>query len=137
MDHLTQVIELEIELQRIAVEGENIFKYYNENSEKKLILIGEYNKFKDKVVNSSIANSYKNSMLGSANEYLNKLTPPSSENKAADSLLYLIVGVLAGAVFVDFLGKSWANFEEGMVDGLTKGLYNGTVNVNGQTGPTL
>jgi len=124
MDHHAQVIELEIELQKLAVEGEHVIKYYNENSDKKLALIDGYNKFRNRIINSNISNFYKNSMLGSINEYLNKLTPPSIENKNSDSLLYLIVGALAGAVFVDFIGKGLSNFEEGLANGIVKGLNN-------------
>lgn len=125
MDHLTQVIEKEMELQELAVEGENVIQYFNENPEKKQVMVDKYHKLRDDIANSDIPNAYKDPMLGSINKYLNKLNPNHQENKNQDLLLYGILGAVAGVMLVHGLDKLMKNMEEKIADGIIGGIYKG------------
>lgn len=128
MDHLIKVIEREKELQRLAVDGENILSYFNENPDKKQMHIEKCYRFRDEVANDDMLDVYKDPLLGAINKYINKLEPrPSNypENKDSDSLLYFILGAIVGVIGVYGFDKLMKKFEEKIADGIIKGIYKG------------
>ncbi len=124
MDTLAKVIEKETEIQRLAVDGENIIKYFNENPEKKQVYIEKCYRLRDEIADSDIPNAYKDPMIGSINKYLSKFNPASSENKNSNPLLYGILGAIAGATLVYGGKKLMKILEEGVAEGFYKGMGN-------------
>lgn len=125
MNSLTRVIEREKELQSLAVDGENLINYFNENPDKKQIHIEKCCRFRDEVANDDMPDVYKDPLLEAINKYINKLEPRPSQNKDSDSLLYFILGVVVGVIGVYGFDKLMKNFEEKIADGIVKGIYKG------------
>ncbi len=122
MDALAKVIEKETEIQELAVDGENVINYFNENPEKKQEIIDRCYKLRDEIVGLDIPNAYKDPMVGSINKYINKLNP-STENKNSD-LLYGILGFFVGAAIIYGGDKLMKILEEGVAEGFYKGMGN-------------
>jgi hypothetical protein len=122
MDALAKVIEKETEIQKLAVDGENVINYFNENPEKKQEIIDRCYKLRDEIVGLDIPNAYKNPMVGSINKYINKLNP-STENKNSD-LLYGILGFFVGVAIIYGGDKLMKILEEGVAEGFYKGMGN-------------
>lgn len=122
MDALAKVIEKETEIQELAVDGENVINYFNENPEKKQEIIDRCYKLRDEIVGLDIPNAYKDPMVGSINKYINKLNP-STENKNSD-LLYAILGFFVGAAIIYGGDKLMKILEEGVAEGFYKGMGN-------------
>lgn len=120
MDTLTKVIEKETEIQKLAVDGENVINYFNENPEKKKKIIDKCYKLRDEIIDLDIPNAYKDSMVGSINKYINKLDP-STENKNSD-LLYGILGFFVGVAIIYGGDKLMKILEEGVAEGFYKGM---------------
>ena len=122
VDTLTKVIEKETEIQKLAVDGENVINYFNENPEKKQEIIDKCYKLRDEIIDLDIPNAYKDSMVGSINKYINKLNP-STENKNSD-LLYGILGFFVGVAIIYGGDKLMKILEEGVAEGFYKGMGN-------------
>jgi hypothetical protein len=120
VDTLTKVIEKETEIQKLAVDGENVINYFNENPEKKKKIIDKCYKLRDEIIDLDIPNAYKDSMVGSINKYINKLDP-STENKNSD-LLYGILGFFVGVAIIYGGDKLMKILEEGVAEGFYKGM---------------
>jgi len=125
VDTIFKIIEWESEIQKLAVVGDNVIRYYNENPEKKNGHIEKLCKVRDGVISDNIPITYKEGMLGEINIYLDRLNPKDSKTIAFTPFHEAVLFATAGAMTAYVAKDSGKSLEEGMAQGIRAGLYNG------------
>ena len=125
MDAIFKVIEWESEIQKLAVAGDNLIRYYNENPDKKQNHIEKLYRLRDGIVADSIPITYKDGMLGEINVYLDRLTPKDSKAIVFTPFHEAVLFGTAGAMAA-YIGKdSGKSLENGIAEGIKDGFNNG------------
>lgn len=125
MDTIFKVIEWESEIQKLAVAGDNLIRYYNENPEKKQSLVEKLYRLRDGIVADSIPITYKDGMLGEINVYLDRLNPKAPKVIAFTPLHEAILFGTAGAMAAYVAKDSGKSLDEGIAQGIKNGFNNG------------
>jgi hypothetical protein len=125
VDTIFKIIELESEIQKLSIVGDNVIKYYEENPEKKQKHIEKLYKLRDEIVADNIPITYKDGMLGEINIYLERLSSRDSKTVQFTQLHEAILFGTAGAMAA-YIGKdSSKNLEEGIAQGIKNSFYGG------------
>ena len=124
MDAIFRVIEWESQIQGIAVAGDNVIRYYNENPEKRDAHVEKLNKVRDSIIADNIPLVYKERMLGEINTYMERLNPRDSKDIKFTPLHEFLIFALTGYAAAQLSKEGFRNFEEGMAEGIKK-VYNG------------
>lgn len=122
MDAIFRVIELESQIQGLAVAGENVIRYYHENPEKRDVRIEELKKARDLIIADSIPLVYKERMLGEINTYMERLNPRDSKDIKFTPLHEFLIFALTGYAAAQLSKEGFKNLEEGIAEGI-KNVY--------------
>ena len=125
MDAIFRVIELESEIQKLAVAGNDIIRYYNENPEKKQTHIEKLYRIKDSIVADDIPITYKDAMLREINIYIDRLNPKVPNTVAFTPFHEAVLFGTAGAMAAYVAKDSGKSLEEGLASGIKIGFNSG------------
>lgn len=126
MNSLTKVIEKGKELQKLALDGEDIINYLKENPERLQAHIEKCCKLKEEITEADIPNSYKNEMLGVIDKYLNKLNNPSGNNNPwVYGGIGFVLGIAACVLTKYGLDKMMDKIREDVIKGVQEELRYG------------
>jgi len=123
VDAIIKVIDIESDIQKLAVDGENLIRYYGENPDKKQSRIEELYRMKDVVVANDIPLKYKDSMLAEVDRYIDRLNPKNSDIRKFNSNHEFLLYALAGAMLVHIIKDGGKDLEEGIAKGIKEGFY--------------
>jgi hypothetical protein len=125
VDAIFKVIEWESEIQKLAVIGDNVIRYYNENPEKRQNHIEKLYRLREGIAADNIPVTYKDGMLGEINIYIGRLNPENPKVIAFTPFHEAILFGTAGAMAA-YIGKdSGKSLEDGVAQGIKAAFSSG------------